>query len=208
MEKAETGILERVRDLFYKYGVRSISMEDICRDAGISKKKLYAHFNSKKELVRKLLELERHNFEVIFDTTRFDGVNAIDILLEVSKEIGERFKDISPSMTFDMKKYYPEIYRNHVDERTEFIFDKIKINLQKGINQGMYRNDLSVELVARLYIRRLLDLHNPEIFPSDKFSFQTLFDVMFENFIRGIANENGISYYEQQKSKVKFKNQS
>ena len=206
MDKNQVNILERVRELFYKYGVRSVSMDDLCRDINVSKKKLYQYFSSKNELVEKLLELERQNFEIIFDNYNFEGVNAIDILLIVSKELGERFRDVSPSMTFDLKKYYPDVYRNHIDERIEFIFTKIKINLEKGINQGVYRDDLSTELLARLYIRRLINLHNPEFFPADKFSFQTLFDVMFENFIRGIANEAGIRYYEQQKQKVNFGN--
>jgi len=205
MDKVLVDILERVRELFFKYGVRSISIDDICRDLGISKKKLYLHVTSKSELVKKLLELERQNFEIIFDTHNFEGVNAIDILLIVSRELGDRFRDVSPSMTFDLKKYYPEIYHQHVEDRIEFIYNKIQINLQKGISQGMYRDDLSIELVARLYIRRLIDLHNPEFFPAEKFSFQTLFDVMFDNFIRGIANVKGIEYYEKQKRKVNFK---
>ena len=68
----------------------------------------------------------------------------------------------------------------------------------------MYRDDLSVELIARLYIRRLIDLHNPDFFPADKFSFQTLFEVMFDNFIRGIAKPEGITYYEKQRKKFNF----
>ena len=205
MEQSLVEILEKVRDLFFKYGVRSMSMDDICREVGISRKKIYQIFTSKNDLVEKLLELERENFEIIFHTDKFDGeVNAIDILLMVSKDVSNKFTDISPSMTFDLKKYYPEIYHKHVEERIEFIFEKIRINLMKGINQGVYRDDLSVELVSRLYIRRLMDLHNPEFFPADKFSFQTLFDVMFDNFIRGIANEKGIEYYEKQKMKISF----
>jgi len=198
-------ILERVRELFYKYGVRSVSIDDICRDLGISRKKLYEYFASKHKLVEKLLELERQNFEVIFSQYNFEGVNAIDILLTVSKEIGEHFRDISPSMTFDLKKYYPGIYHTHVEERIEFVFSKIQINLTKGINQGMYRTDLSVELIARLYIRRLIDLHNPEFFPAEKFSFRTIFDVMIDNFIRGIATESGLNYYEAKKSNLNLK---
>jgi AcrR family transcriptional regulator len=204
MDSTLTEVLERVRELFFKYGVRSVSMDDICRDLGISKKKLYQLFSSKNELVEKLLELERVNFEIIFDTYSFEGVNAIDILLTVSKELGEKFRDISPSITFDLKKYYPDIYHKHIEDRVDFIFKKIQINLEKGVNQGVYRDDLSVELVARLYIRRLIDLHNPEFFPADKFSFQTLFEAMFDNFIRGIANAKGIEYYEKQKRKVNF----
>jgi AcrR family transcriptional regulator len=206
MDQALIDILERVRELFFKYGVRSVSMDDICKDLGISKKKLYQLFSSKNELVEKLLELERQNFEIIFEKYPFEGVNAIDILLTVSKEISDRFRDVSPSMTFDLKKYYPDIYHKHLETRIEFIYENIQINIRKGINQGIYRTDLSIELVARLYIRRLMDLHDPEVFPPDKFSFQTIFDVMFENFIRGIANEKGIEYYEQQMRKVNFKN--
>ena len=205
MEQSLVEILERVRDLFFKFGVRSMSMDDICREVGISRKKMYKIFSSKNDLVEKLLDLEREHFEIIFNTDKFDGaVNAIDILLMVSKEVSNKFTDISPSMTFDLKKYYPDIYHKHVEERIEFIFEKIRINLEKGINQGVYRDDLSVELVSRLYIRRLIDLHNPECFPADKFSFQTFFDVMFDNFIRGIANEKGIEYYEKQKKKISF----
>lgn len=192
-------ILENVRELFYKYGVRSVSVDDICRDIGISKKKLYQYVSSKNELVEKLLELERQNFEVIFSQHNFEGVNAIDILLTVSMEIGENFRDISPSMTFDLKKYYPDIYHKHIEERIEFISQKIQINIGKGISQGMYRTDLSVELISRLYIRRLMDLHNPEFFPTEKFSFRTIFDVMIDNFIRGIATEKGLAYYESKK---------
>ena len=206
MEQSVIDILDRVRELFYKFGVRSVSMDDITHDLGISRKRLYTVFKNKTEMVEKLLDLERENFEIIFSTNNFEGVNAIDILLTVSKEMSENFTDISPSITFDLKKYYPEIYHKHVEERIEFIFGKIRINLEKGINQGVYRDDLSVELLARLYIRRLIDLHDPEIFPAEKFSFQTLFDVMFDNFIRGITNEKGIAYYEEQKRKVNFNN--
>ncbi len=203
MDASLIDVLVRVRELFFKYGVRSVSMDDISRDLGISKKKLYQFVRSKHELVSRLLELERRNFEVIFEKYNFDGVNSIDVLLTVSKEISDRFWDVSPSMTFDLKKYYPEIYVQHIDNRVEFIFAQIQLNIKKGIRDGMYRDDLSIELIARLYIRRLIDIHNPEYFP-EKFSFQTLFDTMFDNFIRGIATKEGINYYDLQKGKVKF----
>jgi TetR/AcrR family transcriptional regulator, cholesterol catabolism regulator len=205
MEKSVVEILDKVREVFFKNGVRRLSVQAICREVGISKTTFHKYFSGKSDLVEKLLVLERQNFEIIFDTDRFDGsVNAIDILLMVSIEVSNRFTDVSPSMTFEMKKYYPEIYHKHVDDRLEFIFDKISINLRKGIKQGVYRDDLSVELVSRLYMRRLIDLHNPEFFPAEKFSFQTLFDVMFDHFIRGIANEKGIEYYEKQKKNISF----
>ena len=83
---------------------------------------------------------------------------------------------------------------------------KMKINIFKGIGQGMYRSDLSVELLARLYISRLIDLHNPDFFPPEQYSFEILFDAMFDHFIRGIVNEEGMRYYEKSSKRLKFEN--
>lgn len=197
METKLTKLLEKARDVSFTYGIRSMSMDDISRKLGISKSTLYKYVKNKTDLVEKILEFEREGFKKIFDEHNFEGVNAIDILLTVSKEVSGNFINVTPSITFELKKYYPDLYQKHIDERTAFIFEKIKINLQKGIAQGMYREDLSIELAARLYISRLIDLHNSDLFPSEKFSFQTLFNFMFENWIRGIAKPQGIAYFEE-----------
>ena len=197
MDEKLKNILIKARDVSFTYGIRSMSMNDISRKLGISKSTLYKYVKNKTDLVEKVMEYEREGFKRIFLDYDFEGVNAIDILLIVSKEVSKNFADVNPSITFDLKKYYPNLYQRHIDERTNFIFEKIKINLQKGISQGMYREDLSVELAARLYISRLLDLHNEDLFPPDKFSFQTLFNFMFESWIRGIARPEGVKYFEE-----------
>ncbi len=196
-------LLEKAHDISFTYGIRSMSMDDISRKLGISKSTLYKHVKNKTDLVEKILEFEREGFKKIFLDHDFEGVNAIDILLTVSKEVSKNFKNVTPSITFELKKYYPELYQRHMDQRAEFIFQKIQINLRKGISQGMYREDLSIELAARLYISRLLDLHNEELFPPEKFSFQTLFNFMFENWVRGIAKPEGIKYFEERFEKEK-----
>jgi len=203
MEKKLREIIEKARNLSFTYGIKNMSIDDMCNKMGISKKTFYKYIKNKTNLVEKVLEFERERFKSIFDEYDFEGVNAIDILLTVSKEIALRFKDVSPSLTFELKKYYPELYQKHFETRKNFIFEKIKINLTKGINQGIYRDDLSIELIARLYISRLIDIHDPEFFPPEKYSFEMFFDVMFENFIRGIAKPEGIKYYERQFEKQK-----
>jgi len=140
----------------------------------------------------------------IFDQYDFEGVNAIDILMTVSRELATRFKEMTASISYSLRRLYPRIYQEHFSERSEFIFGKIQINLTKGINQGIYRSDLSIELLARLYISRLIDIHNPDFFPPDKFSFNTLFDVMIDSFIRSIANEKGLAYYEEKRKSLDF----
>ena len=197
-------ILTGVRELSLKLGVRSLTFDVICKNLQITKSDLERYVSSESELVEKVLEFERESFKSIFDQHNFEEVNAIDILMIVSREMNDRFLDLTPSITSDLKTLYPEIYQHHFEQRIEFIFGKIKINIEKGIRQGIYRHDLSIELLARLYISRLIDLHNPVFFPPDKFSFPVLFEVMFENFIRGIANDEGLKYFKRQRKSFQF----
>lgn len=197
-------ILDRVREKAFTKELEKFTIKDLCKEFNISEETIRKYVRSEEDLVEKVLEFERDSFREIFVTHNFEGVNAIDILLVVSKEIALRFKDVSPSFTFELRKRFPETYQKHFDNRIAFIFDKIKINLQKGISQGIYREDLSIELISRLYISRLIDLHNPDFFPPEKFSFETLFDTMFESLIRNISNENGLKYYEKKKKTIKF----
>jgi hypothetical protein len=192
-------ILTGVRELSLKIGIRNLTLDSICQNLGITTDDLKEYVSNEAELVEKVLEFERESFKSIFDEYNFEDVNAIDILLIVSQEMNNRFRDLTPSITLDLKTLYPDIYQHHFEQRIEFIFGKIKINIEKGIRQGVYRQDLSIELLARLYISRLIDLHNPVFFPPDKFSFPVLFEVMFENFIRGIANDEGLEYFKKRR---------
>ncbi len=198
-------IHHRAKAIYLKEGIRrNMPLSELCSKLKISEEEYENFFASKANLIRSMLELERDAFMEIFARHDFEGVNAIDILMTVSKEIASQFLEMTASITYSLRKQYPKIYREHFNKRSEFIFDKIKINLTKGINQGIYRNDLSIELLARLYISRLIDIHNPDFFPPDKFSFATLFEVMFDSFIRSIANENGMAYYESKRSELDF----
>lgn len=190
-------ILLDVRDLTIKFGIKHLTLKNICQYLSIDIEEITRYVPNKETLVAQMLELERESFKIIFDKHSFEGVNAIDILLIVSQEVNNRFKDLSPSVTLDLQALYPEVYQHHIEQRIDFIFEKIKINIHKGISQGMYRDDLSIELLSRLFISRLIDIHNPLFFPPSKFSFHVLFEVMFENFIRGIASKEGLKYYSE-----------
>jgi AcrR family transcriptional regulator len=199
MEEQLKIILEKSREFSYAHPIRRMSLDKISDALGIEKKVMHKYVKSTKELVVKILEFERNNFKVIFEDNNFDGVNAIDIMFIVSRELSDRFQDINPGLTFQLRKYYPKIYKQHLEDKYDFIFTKIKINIEKGINQGMYRDDLTVELVARLYLARLMDIHNPDFFPTEKFSFPMLFDLTIDNYVRSIATLEGLAYYQQRR---------
>jgi len=204
MDERLLELLKKIRYTAKKKKLVDFSFAEIEEKTGIQKEELKQLVKSKEELVEKLLEIERQKFEEIFQVHDFEGVNAIDILLTVSKELAKNFLLISPAITIHLKEKYPKIYQSHFDKRLEFIFAKIQINITKGINGGMYREDLSIELLARLYLSRLIDIHNPDLFPPDKFSFEMLFAVMFEDLVRSIAKPEGILYFEKKIKSVKF----
>jgi len=199
-------ILEGIREAAYTQNLSNYSIIAVSAKLNIPVDELKQYFSSDKDLVEKVLAFERESFQNIFDTYNFEGVNAIDILLTVSREVSKRFRDVSPALSFSLKSTYPKLYQYHIDTRVNFIFEKIKINIIKGIGQGIYRDDLSVELLARLYISRLIDLHNPDFFPPEQYSFEILFDAMFDHFIRGIVNEEGMRYYKKCRKRLKFEN--
>ena len=198
MDKEFVQIIEKVRAYLYKNGIDGFSFEKM-KDFGVSPSDVSKFVNSVEELVEKILEYERKSFESIFLQYNFEGQNAIDILFIVSQEINDRFEDVTPSITMELESHFPEVYEKHMAERMEFIFDKIQINIQKGIDQGMYRDDLSCEMVGRMYLSRLEDMHNPELYPPERFKFGTIYDTMIDEFVKSIGTEGGISYYRQRK---------
>ncbi len=204
MDEHFRDLLKKIRVEAKKKTLTDFSFEEIEKKTGILNSDIKQYVNNEEDLVIKLLELERQKFEEIFQIHDFEGVNAIDILLTVSKEVARNFILVSPAITIHLKARHPQIYQDHFDKRLQFIFDKIQINITKGISQGLYRDDLSIELLARLYLSRLIDIHNPSLFPPDKFSFETLFAVMFEDLVRSIGKPEAIAYFEKKIKSVKF----
>ena len=203
MKKDFNDILKDIRDILISHGVEHINLQSVSSKLGLSIEELTAYFKDDDELIRKLLEFERQSFSIIFDNYNFNGENAIDIMMTVSKELAEKYAYITPSYSVEIENHYPQIYANHLKKRQEFIFEKIKINLQKGISQEMYRSDLSIELISRLYMSRLMDMHNSEFFPPEQFSFETIFELMIDNLIRSIATDEGLKYYKKRIKEIK-----
>lgn len=190
-------LMSKIREIANSDGLDKITILNLSKqpELAIELKKNKITTNSK--LAEYILESERRMFEVIFVDNNFENnFDAIDILFTVSREMGSRFFSLSPSVTHKYRELYPVIFQKHIEKRIDFIFKKISINLKKGISQGLYRSDVSIELIARLYISRLIDLHNPDNFPPEDFSFSTMFMQMFESFVRNIATEKGMRHFE------------
>ncbi|MEI6059655.1 MAG: hypothetical protein WCR72_03050 [Bacteroidota bacterium] len=204
MSNPNLPLIEVVRRLLSGYKSDEFTFQNLSRDLGKPLDELISAFGSESKLVEEILNYEQQNLENIFSKFDFTESNSIDDLLIVSKEISDEFLNIFPSITFDLRTNFPEVRQKFVEKRVAFVNSKIKSNFEYGMLQGMYRPDLSAELVSRIYISRLIDMHNPEFFPSETISFTVLFDVMFDTFIRGICTDEGKKYYEMKIKHMKF----
>lgn len=191
-------LAEKLRNYISKYGIKDFDEEHL-KKVGLSLEELKENFTDRRDMVKAILEHERKCFEEIFNEYNFEGWNAIDIMLTVSNEINNRFFNVTPSVTVTLSEIFPEIFEEHLQMRSDFIYEKIKINIEKGMEQGMYKKDISSEMIARMYIAKLNDIHNPQIYPPDGFTFATIFNNLIDNVIKSITNEDGRNYYKQRK---------
>ena len=196
-EKIDRILSESLR-LFMKNGIRSISMDDIAKELGMSKKTIYQYVANKTELVEMVLDFMREKESNVCIDGDITKMNAIDVLLAVSRNVSRHMKDLNPINAYELQKYYPSIYREFILKKRDHVYTTLKQNFEQGIAEGIYRNDLDIDLVARLYIQKLVDVHDPEFLSSVNFGFEKVFQVMFDNHIRGIANAEGLAYYEKQ----------
>jgi AcrR family transcriptional regulator len=171
-------------------------MDDAARELGISKKTLYEHFKDKDELVKQFVEHHMQQMHEEMQKLQTSQVNAIEELLIVSKFITEYLKSISPSVTYDLQKYYPEIWRNINFKQRDRIFQRIRDNMVRGIKEGLYRKDMNIEIIANFYLFRMEMSQTFDLIVESKYTYEELFNTSFNYHIRGIANQKGIDYLE------------
>jgi len=203
MDEKGIEILGKTAHLFMRLGIKSMTMDDIARQLGVSKKTLYLYVSDKNDLVVKVMQqIVQHEKDF---SNRLCEIheNSIDMLFALSKDVAQKFGQMHPSINYDMQKYHPEAWKIYEDFRTTFIADCIKENLERGINQGLYRSNLDSFIVSRLYANKMDMCSDSEVFPADKYDFKTIHFEMMRYHIRGVASDKGLAYL---KEKIKQEN--
>lgn len=195
-------ILKRTVELFYEFGIRNLNMDDISRSLGISKKTLYQYVKSKEDLIEKLFYYDEMRWDEEMAIMKVDELNAIEILIQVSLKVFEEMGKLGPKIKFELKKYYEPIFQQFMIRKQNHIFSQISKNIEKGIAQGLYRGDVNIELIAGLYVRNLVMMHNNDFCFAENTTFEEVFQVLFESHIRAIATPEGIAYFEKRKLEI------
>ncbi|MDD5185667.1 MAG: TetR/AcrR family transcriptional regulator [Paludibacter sp.] len=201
MESQQELIINTAGRLFDQFGIRSVSIDNVCNELHISKKTFYTYFLQKEDLVDAVLSNQKKNNNEKYEKM-FKNKNAIDSLILIIKEIKKNAECESQTMIYDLEKYYPKVFEKHMAQNSEVIRLGFQQNLKQGIEEGYYRDDLDVELISLFHsiqIRNTFDMMQQA---NKKYSKKRLIDFFIDLMIHLIANEKGLKYMEEHENKA------
>ena len=190
-------IIAKAREQFFRYGVKSVTMDDIARELGISKKTIYQHFEDKDAIVHQLMMAEMANDKCEWDELDGSSNNVIEKIVKSMDIIRQAFAEINPSTFFDIKKYHPKTWQLFQDHKQNFIMESIRKELLEGIKQGFFRADIKVEILVRMRLEQIEIGFDPQLFPPNKFSLIEVELTMLDHYIRGILTPKGLEVYQE-----------
>ncbi len=197
MEEKKEYYLEQIGKLFLRYGLRGITMEEISDELGVSKKTIYNYFESKADIVDMLLQRHLNNKNESMWEAISHGKNAIEILIGITNLMKETIQDIPPLVKRDLVKHFPLQLKKSNEALKNKIYEYIKQNVLKGIDQGLYRSNLNVELIARHYVVSFDRYIRQEVMDGIDFSIDAYYEEILSYHIRGIATLKGVKILEK-----------
>ena len=202
MDEKKKIVLMQISCLYMKYGIRSLTMDDVARELRISKKTLYSYFSDKNDLVKQFLSFHMAELGYKFVEIHRKKQNAIDALVDISILINRFLQSFNPALKYDLQKYHPDIWQLLMDYKRENIFQNVRENLVKGIRERLYRKDLNPEIIASVYVSRVETIMDKDSLDGPEVTNQELFNEVFRYHIYGICSRKGIEYYEKIMSKI------
>ena len=185
--------LKRVDELFLRFGIKSITMDDVARELGISKKTLYQFVESKDDLVQKMLtrhiEQEKTMCNMLFSA----AANALEEMYIVIEGDTQQLKQMKANIIHDLQRYHREAWEKISEYQRGFLYSVVRNNLERGIREGLYRADFDVDIVSKLHISGSIQLFNDDIFPHTHYKYDQVFREYMLHYLYGIVSEKGLA---------------
>ncbi|MEM9916749.1 MAG: TetR/AcrR family transcriptional regulator [Bacteroidota bacterium] len=199
--EARKKVLNQAEMMFMRYGIKSVTMDDIARDLGMSKKTLYQFVSNKADLIQqifaKLIESEKEAIHSIVE----NAGNAVEEILNIGKYILQQLRSISPRTLYDLHKYYRDSWELIQALHQKHVYFVIKNNLDRGIEEGLYRSDIDSDIVAKLYIGKTSSVVDEDLFPLRKYNKETLFKEFIKYHLHGVASQKGLKLLDKYSGK-------
>lgn len=178
-----------------RYGIRSVTMDDVSRELGISKKTLYQHFDNKDNLVEAVISTHVEREQKCMSTISEAAQNALDEIRAIGVFITTTIKDVSQSTMFDLQKYYRHLWELLTQKQDCQIKESIEKNLERGIQEGLYRPDLDKEVVAKIYAKATYFVLDELSLPASNYTRKQLVWELHNYHVHAIATEKGLALW-------------
>ena len=198
-------IQQKANDLFRRYGVKSITMDEIAAQLGVSKKTIYQYFTDKDELVEAVVRETITYAQKTCDDNHETSKDAVHELFQAMDFIQQIFSDMNPAMMYDLEKFHPLSYRIFLDHKNKYLYDMIRANLKRGIAEELYRPEINIDIIAKFRLEAMMIAFNQDVYPASKFNLIELHTAIIEHFLFGVASLKGyklILKYQQERQKV------
>lgn len=191
------------RELFFKMGLRRVTMDDIAGKCGVSKKTIYQHFKDKDTVVLEVTKNYLHQEETDLQKIHETAKDPVEELVFISKWFREMLANMDPSLLYDMKKYHPNSWTVFHQHKEKCIFCSLSENLLEGKTLGYYRANLNEEIISKFRVESTEMLWNSEVFNHSKYDIRDLQMEVFEHFVYGIVTDKGKELFEKYKRELK-----
>lgn len=191
MENVEEYILEEAEKLFMKFGMRSVTMDDIAKHLGMSKKTIYANFKDKNELVLNLISKMIKSDECNMEDCIKNSDNAIEEVLLMMDFLKEMLAGVNPIVFYDLEKYHNEAYKLMMSFHQTHLYNNVKENLERGVKEKVFRADINTEILANSRVGQINWVFESELIRSGKFSMYDVIKELTFHFLFGICTLSG-----------------
>ena len=195
--ESKAKILQGAAGLFLRYGVKSVTMDDIARELGISKKTLYQHVENKADLIEQTVQVYIEDEKKMIALIHKKADDAIHEMVILSRHIIQMFREMPSGLTYDLQKYHRKCWDLMESYNQSHIYGVIKDNIERGVEQGVYRNDLNPDIIAKLYVGKTSIIVDEDLFPLRNYNKEKLFEEYINYHLHGIASPKGLKLLEK-----------
>jgi len=198
-------ILVKAGEMFMRYGIRSVSMDDIAAQLGMSKKTIYQFFGDKDDLVDAVMEVEIGRMQEDCSMCSFSARDAVDEIFLTMEQIQDQMQNMNQMVVYDLEKFHHKTYLKFREHKDNYLYKIIADNLVRGMNEGLYRPELNINIIARFRLESMMMAFNIDLFPTKKFSLVEVTSELIEHYVFGLATNKGHKLIEKYKLELQKK---
>ncbi len=178
-------------EMFMRYGIRSVSMDEIAGQLGMSKKTLYQHFVDKDQLIEAVVSDDVRRGEQDCLSSCRTAENAVEEVFILMQSVLKQIREMNPVVVYDLQKFHPRAFKHFEKHKNEFILSMVKQNMERGIREELYREEISIDILSRYRLESMFIPFNMDVFPPSKYEVASVTKEIMVHFTYGIATPKG-----------------